>query len=116
MDKRRLDRRNAAIFRQIAKEFSSQWRSILDVLIGGHMRRNLEQKRTLGEPLSSADLIVEGLLDWSTSEEQPTGQDLYDSLLLADCPVGVLRDFCKRLRVRLFLKATTNNQKQKSQT
>ena len=100
MDERQLDRRNSSIFCQIAREFSSQWRRILDNLIGIRMRRELEQKRTLGEPLSPGDLVVEGLHDWSMKEECPTGQELYDCLLNADCPPGSLRDFLKKLKVR----------------
>ena len=64
------------------------------------MRRELEQKRTLGEPLSPGDLVVEGLHDWSMKEECPTGQELYDCLMSADCPPGSLRGFLKKLKVR----------------
>ena len=89
---RKANIRHSNIFRAISRKFSANWAAIVDTLLGYWKRQELRARRTGADPQPDDEMLMEALINWADEEESPTGRALYDALLQAGCPRGVLAD------------------------
>ena len=88
------------IFNKVAKEFAEHRNRIISLLLGHQGNKNLSLRRsTTAAGDSERDLLFDGLCMWVEEADEPTGRKLYDALIDADCPEGLVRRYKKPLKV-----------------
>ena len=90
------------IFNKIAEDFADHRSRIISLLLGPHGNKNLNLKISpTASGHSESDLLFDGLCTWAEEAEAPTGRALYDALVDANCPKGLVKKYKKPLKVRV---------------